>query len=672
MNINSILKELTFEEKTRLLSGFGNMQTADIERLGIYRKNLADGPHGARLEEADNCTHFPNLCNLAASWDTDVAYKMGESLAYDCIEHNVDMLLAPGINIKRTPLCGRNFEYLSEDPVLAGELAASYINGLQKHGVAASLKHFAANNQERNRNEINAEIDERTFREIYLKAFEIAVKKSNPVSVMCSYNKINSVWASENPFILKEILKDEWGFNGFVISDWGAVQDIVKAIRAGLDFEMPANYCISDQLKNGIENGEITIEQIDDAARRVLGFLLTEKPPKDFIYDRDIQHLHAKEIAASGIVLLKNDNHILPLTSQKYRKIAVIGEYAYKPILAGQGSAEVLQHPAFVDSPLENLKKLLPDTEIEYREVFKKREFSSNMLWPQLYSDEYADFFAKADVVIVFAGSMASEDTEKLDRRSIELNPNYDMAVEAIMRHNKNVIVVLQTGSAIVLGDYMKQSPAIVEMWLGGESGGSAVADILCGVINPSGKLPETFPTKLRTDMDYPGTDLRVEYNEKLDVGYRYYDKHTDEIAYPFGHGLSYTDFEYNDINVTPWNGKSCEVSLKVKNIGDCSGAEVVQLYISDAVSVATKPIKELKKFNKVFLNQGEEKEIKFTLTTEDFQYYNTSLHKWVVEDGEYKILIGASSQDIRLCGSSVINGKTPYSILKEHNDLIG
>ena len=249
MNIDNIFKELTFEEKARLLSGIGNMQTADIERLGIGRKNFADGPHGTRLEKKDNCTHFPNLCNLAASWDKDMAYKMGEGIAYDCIEHNVDMLLAPGINIKRSPLCGRNFEYLSEDPVLAGELSARYVDGLQDNGISATLKHFAANNQEKNRNEVNAEIDERTLREIYLKAFEIAVKKSKPESIMCSYNKINSVWCSENPFVLNEILKDEWGFDGFVISDWGAVQDTVKSIRAGLDLEMPANYDIVSQLK---------------------------------------------------------------------------------------------------------------------------------------------------------------------------------------------------------------------------------------------------------------------------------------------------------------------------------------------------------------------------------------------------------------------------------------
>lgn len=672
MDIENILKEMTFEEKARILSGVGNMQTHALDRLNIPTKNLADGPHGVRLEKEKNCTHFPNLCCLAASWDTDVAHKMGEALAYDCIEHDVDMLLSPGVNIKRTPLCGRNFEYFSEDPILAGELSASYINGLQGNGVAASLKHFAANNQEKNRNEINAEIDERTLREIYLKAFEIAVKKSNPVSVMCSYNKINSVWASENPFILKEILKDEWGFDGFVISDWGAVQDTVKSMRAGLDFEMPANYDIVAQLKEGVDKGKISMKQIDDAARRVLKFLLKEKPETPAEYNRDEQHRRAKEIAASGIVLLKNENNVLPLTSNKYKKIAVLGEYAESPLIAGQGSAEVHQMSMYTDSPLKELKKLLPETEFVYDEVYQKGSFSSEMIWPTLYSKDFSAFLSDVDAVLIFAGSMVSEESEKNDRRSIELNPKFDMVAEAAMQHNKNVVLVLQTGSAVVLGDYANKAPAVVEMWLSGESAGSAIAEVLCGVVNPSGKLPETFPTKLRTDMDHSGSDLRVEYNEKLNVGYRYYDKHTDEIAFPFGHGLSYTDFEYSDIKVTPWNDKSCNVSLKVKNVGDCSGAEIVQLYISDIESSATKPLKELKKFKKVFLKQGEEKKISFTLSSDDFAYYNTSYHKWIAEDGAYAILIGSSSQDIRLRGSVVISGETPYTILKAHNDLIG
>lgn len=672
MNIDNIFKELTFEEKARLLSGIGNMQTADIERLGIGRKNFADGPHGTRLEKKDNCTHFPNLCNLAASWDKDMAYKMGEGIAYDCIEHNVDMLLAPGINIKRSPLCGRNFEYLSEDPVLAGELSARYVDGLQDNGISATLKHFAANNQEKNRTEVNVEIDERTLREIYLKAFEIAVKKSKPESIMCSYNKINSVWCSENPFVLNEILRDEWGFDGFVISDWGAVQDTVKSIRAGLDLEMPANYDIVSQLKAGYEKGEISMEQIDDAAKRVLKFLLKKKPEKTVEYNRDEQHMRAKEIAASGIVLLRNEGNVLPLTSKKYKKIAVLGEYADSPIIAGQGAAEVHQAPEYTDSPLAELKKLMPETEFVYDEVYKKGAFLSEMVWPRLESKEFGDFLSDADAVLIFVGSMVSEDSEKLDRRSIEFNPNYDLIAESAIRRNKNVVLVLQTGSAVVLGDYMNKAPAIAQMWLGGESAGSAIAEVLCGVVNPSGKLPETFPTKLRTDMDHSGCGLTVEYNEKLNVGYRYYDKHTDEIAFPFGHGLSYTDFEYSDLKVTPWEDKSCKVSFKIKNVGSYDGAEVVQLYISDVESIVTKPIKELKKFKKIFLKQGEEKEIDFTLYNDDFTCYNVTYHKWIAEDGVYDILIGASSQDIRLKGSVLIEGETPYSTIKAHGDMIG
>lgn len=671
MNAKEIIQSLTIEEKAKLLTGGDGMCTATLEKYGIVAKNMADGPHGARLTPEDNCTHFPNLCSLAATWDVERAHLMGEALAYDCIEHDVDMLLAPGINIKRTPLCGRNFEYLSEDPILAGELGAAYINGLQKHGVAASLKHFAANNQEKYRQEASVEVDERTLREIYLRGFEIAVKKSNPQSVMCAYNKINAVWCAENPLLLSEILKDEWGYEGFVISDWGAVQNTAKSIKAGLDFHMPANEIIEQEIKDALAKGEITEAHLDRALERVLGFLLKDKPVKTKEYNRDSQHTIAKDIAADGVVLLKNDNNMLPLTSKKHKKIAVIGEFAKNPLISGQGSAEVHQSGDYTDSPLAELEKLLPDTEFIYKEIYKKCEFSENMLWIPLYSKEYNELMASVDAVLVFAGSMQSEDTEKLDRRSASINPNHDMVIDMTSDYNKNMIVVLQTGSAVVLDGWHKKVPAIAEMWLAGEGAGKAIAEVLCGKVNPSGKLPETFPTKLRTDMDYPGDGFKVEYNEKLDVGYRYYDKHPEEILYPFGHGLSYTSFEYSDIKVSQYND-GCKVSFKLKNTGDCDGAEVAQLYISDVVSTVVKPVKELKKFKKMFLKKGEETEVVFDLEKADFEYYNTSLHQWVAENGLYKILIGASSRDIRLEGNVVVDGDMPYTIAKVSEDMIG
>ena len=363
--IEAIVQQMTFEEKASLLTGDANMLTHAVERLGIPALNLADGPHGTRLAPEKNCTHFPNLCNLGSCWSTENAKKMGRALADECIHHDIHMLLGPGINIKRHILCGRNFEYLSEDPVLAGELAAAYINGLQEGGVSASLKHFAVNSQEKYREALSAEIDERTLREIYLRGFEIAVKKSNPDTVMCAYNKINAVWCSENKHLLTEILKDEWSYDGVVVSDWGAVHDISRAVAAGLDLQMPRNGHIVEQLKDGLEKGKVTMEDIDNAVRRML-HLLYRRSPKPIEYDRDRQHEIAREIAADGVVLLKNKDAILPLTEEKYKKIAVVGEYAVSPLIGGQGSAEVLQSPEYTDSPLAELQKRLPGVEIQY------------------------------------------------------------------------------------------------------------------------------------------------------------------------------------------------------------------------------------------------------------------------------------------------------------------
>lgn len=669
--IEKLVNTLTLEEKAQILTGSGGMLTANLEKHGILPKRMADGPHGVRTMDTEECVHFPNLCSLAASWDKETAENMGKALAYECAEVGRDMLLGPGNNIKRTPLCGRNFEYFSEDPVLAGEMAASYIKGMENNGRGACLKHYAANNQEIFRQETSVDVDERTLREIYLKAFEIAVKKGKPSAVMCAYNKINSVWCAENPFILTEVLKKEWGYEGFVVSDWGAVQDSVKSIAAGLDLEMPCKDNMVAQITDGYKNGKISMERIDDAVRRILRFVLKDSVMPAEKYSREKQHERAKEIAASGVVLLKNENQALPLTSQKYKKIAVIGEFADNPLISGQGSAEVNQRKEYTDSPLSELKKLLPDTEIEYREMFKKREYSDTMLWPTLYAKSYADFTSEADAVVIFVGAMESQDTEKLDKVSAELNPNYVMTIEFALEHNKNVIVVLQTGSAVILGDWHQKTAAVAEMWLGGESAGSAIAEVLCGKVNPSGKLPETFPIKLRTDMNYPGTRTMVEYNEKLDVGYRYYDKHPEEICYPFGHGLSYTKFEYSDLT-TEKTADGFNVSFLLKNIGDCDGAEVVQLYLSDIVSTVVKPIKELKKFEKIFLKAGEEKRVHLELEKSDFEYFNTTLRMPIAEDGAYDVIVGSSSRDVRLTGRVFLNADTPYTMSKTSGDMIG
>lgn len=660
---------LSFDEKANLLTGYGNMQTRGIEEKGIESLNLADGPHGIRADKESNCTHFPNLCNLTSSWSVDNAYLMGKALAKDCIKHNIDVLLGPGVNIKRHILCGRNFEYLSEDPVLAGEIAAGYINGLQELGVKACLKHFAANNQEYDRTTVSAEIEERTLREIYLKPFEIAVKKSNPASVMCAYNKLNGIWCSENKYLLNDILREEWGFDGPVISDWGAVHNISRAIKAGLDLQMPPNSKISDRLASDLENGFINAEYIDKSAMRMIAFA-TPNSKVDIDYNRDEQHKTASQIAADGMVLLKNRNNVLPITSSKYKKVGVIGEYAVSPLIAGQGSAMVYQQDEYTDSPLEELKKRLPDVEFKYVEAFKKRELPSDMIWPVCGS--FINAVSDCDIVLLFAGSMESEDTEQFDRQTATLNPNMVYVIKAAKRLNKPLVLVLQNGGALILNKWERDVDSVLEMWLGGEAAGSAVADILCGNINPSGKLSETFPTKLRTDLEYPGDGYKVEYKERFDVGYRYYDKHPDEIFYPFGHGLSYTDFEYSNLKIENLSD-GIQISFDLKNIGDTDGAEVAQLYIGDTVSTVVKPIKELKKFKKVFLKSGETQRIQFKLNHMDYAYYNTMLKDYVVENGKYDVYIGSSSQDIRLTGSYIHDDiNSPYSINCVGEAMIG
>ena len=675
---NEILSQLTLEEKISLLTGGNYMATVGFERFGLKPKRIADGPHGVRKDSADgangrkaesNCTAFPNLCLAAATWDKELIHKMGVALAKDCIHHDVDMLLGPGVNIKRHALCGRNFEYFSEDPVLAGEMAAAYINGLQSLGVAASLKHYAANNQEKYRLTTSVDADMRTLMEIYLKAFEIAIKKSSPATVMCAYNKIHSVWCSENKFLLTEVLRDSWGYNGVVVSDWGAVHNSAKAVSAGLDLRMPKGKDFVKDIKEALENGVITEEEIEISAKRMIELLMMI-PETNISYDRDEQHKVCREVAAEGMVLLKNRDNTLPITPEKYKKIAVIGEFAKNPLIFGQGSAEVHVSEDYIDSPLEEMAKLLgDDVELKYMELYKKDAFLKEMLW--LKHPEFAKFIADTDLVIMFVGAMESEDTEKLDRRTAELNQNYEMFINFALMDNKKVVVVNQSGSAMTFDRWTNDVDAVVQMWLGGESAGGAIADVLCGIVNPSGKLSETFPKKIRADIEFPGNDLTVEYNERIFVGYRYYDMHPEEIVYPFGYGLSYTTFEYSNIEVSE-KDNSLEITFDIKNTGDIDGAEVAQVYVGDPVSTVKRPVKELKAFEKVFLKAGERKSVALNVDIKDIGYYNVILKNWITEPGKYIIYIGSSSRDIRLEKSIILQNDVPYTITPTGEDMIG
>lgn len=670
MDICNIISQMTIEEKAILLTGAASMNTAELKHLGIQSVYMADGPHGVRADVEKNCTSFPCLAMVGATWNKDLVYQMGVALADDCIENGINTILGPGINIKRTPLCGRNFEYVSEDPVLSGEIGAAYINGVQSRGVSACLKHFALNNQEKYRMNISSEVDIRVMREIYLRGFEIAIKKSNPYSVMCAYNKVNAIYCSENKYLLTDVLRDEWKYDGIVISDWCAVHDICKSVVAGLDLQMPKNSNIVNQITAGIKSGSVTMAEIDNAVERLLKFIQKNNPVKAEEYDRKRQHEIALKVAREGIVLLKNDHDVLPINAKKNKKIAVIGEFAEKPLIAGQGSAQVYPLHEYISNPINEFKKRFgDDVEVKYLSVFKSDAFPQKAIWGDI--NKWREFVAGCDAVIVFAGAMISEDTEQFDRRSMEFNPNYSFVIENIAKVNRNVVVVVQSGSAMIFEDWKDKVAGIVQMWLAGEAAGEAILDVLTGEYNPSGKLSETFPKVERKDLEYPGDGLKVKYNEGLDVGYRYYDKHTEEISYPFGFGLSYTKFEFSDFYLNK-KDKTVDFEFKIKNTGDVDGSEVVQLYIGKEESCVTRSIKELKAFDKVFLKKGESKNISLSLEIEDLSYFNICLNKWTVEPGKYKFMIATSSQDIIYCENVLIENKDIYTMRTNSNAVMG
>ncbi|MBQ7343162.1 MAG: glycoside hydrolase family 3 C-terminal domain-containing protein [Clostridia bacterium] len=673
-NIKDIISKMTLDEKILMLTGYTPMGTEPIERLGIPEVVVADGPSGVRegykFTAKRNNTFLPSISSLASTWSKQSAKRYGEVLAGECVQNGVDMLLAPAINIKRHNLCGRNFEYFSEDPILTGELAVEYVKGLEENGIGTCVKHFAVNNQEMHRNYVNVELDMRTLHELYLKAFEIVIKKSNPASVMCAENKVDGIWCSEHKYLLCDVLREKWGYEGFVMSDWSAVKNSARALKAGMDLQMPTIPDILPQLKTALERGEIEEDDIDKAVERILRFAMKDRE-KDAAYNRDTQHALARELAGEGIVLLKNENDTLPITKEKYKKIAVFGEYAKSPLLGGQGSAEVYTSDEYIESPLEELRRQLGDeVEFVYTEFYKKAEHVDTFIWSRF--DEFNKAIDGADLLLFFVGSMESEDTEEHDKYTARLNPNQEFYIRQALASGRRVAVVIQTGTAPILDIWNDRADAVVEMWLGGEGGGGAIADVLTGRVNPSGKLSETFPRKERKDLDYPGDGVRVRYTEGLDVGYRYYDKHPEEIAYPFGHGLSYTSFTYSDLKVET-SDDAISVKLKLTNVGEREGSEVVQLYVGYPTTAFTRPIKELKCFGKYSLAAGDSCEVVLEVPLIDIAYYNRSLDEWIVEPGRYDVLIGASSRDIKLREQISVSGNAPYTAGKiENSNFIG
>lgn len=656
MKYQDIISKLTLQEKINLCSGKDFWHMNGVSRLDIPSICLTDGPHGLRkkienssgssLNNSVPTTCFPTAATTACSWDPELLYEMGEALGEECLQEKVSVILGPGVNMKRSPLCGRNFEYFSEDPLLAGEVAAGLINGIQSKGIGTSLKHFAANSQEARRMKIDSVVDERTLREIYLSAFEIAVKKAQPWTVMNAYNRLNGVYCADNHWLQTEVLRDEWGFEGIVVSDWGAVNDRVQGIKAGNDLEMPTSGGYnSGKLYDAVLSGELDEADLDKAVDRLLDLIFKSKESLcNYTYDKDAHHKIARKVAGESMVLLKNDDDFLPLSNDK--KLGVIGELARAPRYQGAGSSNIC--PTKLDNAFDSFVEA--GYAPLYAAGYDKKSDKPNYA---LIADAVA-VAEKSDTVLLFVGLTEDYESEGYDRSHIELPQAQTELIEAVCAVNSNVAVVLFGGSPVAL-PWLGKVKALLNAYLGGQAGGSAIVDILTGKVNPSGKLAETYPYALSDTPSYnyfPGSTKTVEYRESVYIGYRYYDSANVDVQFPFGYGLSYTKFEYSGAKVSKKNIKdtdTVEVSFKIKNVGDVAGAEVAQIYVSDKESTIFRPAKELKGFTKVFLEPGEEKTVSIELDKRAFAYYNININDWHVESGDFDILIGASSRDIRL-----------------------
>ncbi|MFN2340126.1 MAG: beta-glucosidase [Halanaerobium sp.] len=660
-NIDKLLKELTLKEKASLLSGGDIWQTEAVERLDIPSIFLVDGPHGVRYvadrhhaDPAKKATCFPTAVNLAASWDLDLIKKTAAALAEEAKAKGVDVLLGPGINMKRSPLGGRNFEYFSEDPFLSAELAVKFIKTVQENGIGTSLKHYTANNQEYKRFSIDAQIDERPLREIYLAAFEKVVKEANPWTVMAAYNQINGDFATENPYLLQDILRDEWAYDNLIVSDWWAVHNRVKALKAGLDLEMPGADPVNDQkIVEAVEAGELEEEKVDQSVRRILDLILkaleTKKEEREL--PKAEQHQLAKEIAGETVILLKNQGDLLPLTEAKLdekESLLVVGELAQEVRYQGIGSSQV--NPTRLDTHLEALEaKFSEKLEVHYTPGYSSEaeaEENENLKEKALRIAENKDY------VIIYAGLPDKVEAEGYDRDDLQLPEEQNQLIKELAAVNPNIIVVLNNGSAVDLREWINNVSAVIEAGLPGQAGALALADIIAGEINPAAKLAESYPLKLEDNpsyLDFPGSDRTVRYGEGIYIGYRYYDKKKQEVLFPFGYGLSYTEFAYRALEAPDYlaEGEKLKLKVLVENTGQFKGKEIVQLYISQNKPSLDRPPKELKGFAKVELEPGEKKWLDLELDYQDLAYYHPE-EGWIVEADQFEIMIGASSRDIK------------------------
>jgi beta-glucosidase len=666
MDVKKIISEMTLEEKASLCSGADFWHTKSVERLGVPQMMVSDGPHGLRKQNIDDenagvnesikAVCFPTSCTLACSFDRELIYRMGQALGNECQAENIGVILGPGANIKRSPICGRNFEYFSEDPYLASNMAASHIKGVQSKNVGTSLKHFLANNQENRRMTVSAEIDERTLNEIYLAAFETAVKEGKPWTVMCSYNRVNGEYSSENKSTLTGVLRDKWGFDGFVMSDWGAVNDRVKGVGAGLDLEMPSSGGVNDaEIVKAVRNGTISENSVDKACENILRIVdrYIKGHDENAVWDKDADHELATEIASQCIVLLKNENNILPL--DKNKKIAFIGKFAKEPRFQGGGSSHINTYK--VSDALS--------TAAEYADVSYAQGYrTDDDVIDEKLIDDAVELARNSDVAVIFAGLTDLFESEGFDRSHMRMPECQNELIRRVTEVQPDTVVVLHNGSPVEM-PWIDDVKGIVEVYLAGQGVGRAECDILFGRVNPSGRLAETFPKKLSDNpsyLNFPGEGDKVEYREGIFVGYRYYDYKEMEVLFPFGYGLSYTSFEYSNIK-TYVDGCNVKVSVNVKNTGSMAGKEVVQLYVRDCESTVIRPVKELRGFEKISLEPNEEKTVSFTLDRRAFAFYSTAIHDWFVESGDFEIMVGKSSRDIVLSETVTIESgeKLPY-----------
>lgn len=662
--IQELISQMTLEEKAGMCSGADFWHLKGIERLGIPSVMVTDGPHGLRkqseqadhlgINESEKAICFPAGCATASSFDRKVLESLGETIGDECQAMNVSTILGPAMNIKRSPLCGRNFEYYSEDPLVSTELAGAMIKGVQSKNIGTSAKHFLANNQEKRRMTCSSEVDERTLREIYLASFEGAVKKAKPWTVMNSYNRINGTYVGDSQKFLTDILRKEWGFEGYVVSDWGAVNDRVQALKAGLDLEMPSSNGINDlQIIKAVKNGTLEEKIVDQACERILNiiFQYAENHNENAVFEYEKHHEKAAEIEAECAVLLKNQDQILPL--DKKAKVAFIGKYAQAPRYQGGGSSHI--NSWRVESALEAVKDI---AQVSFAKGYEdaKDEVIENL------QEEAVQTAKEAEIAVIFAGLPDNFESEGYDRKHLNLPDCQNQLIEKIAAVQKNVVVVLHNGSPVLM-PWKEQVKGILEVYLGGEAVGKATAEILFGLKNPGGRLAETFPERLEDTPCYltygKGKDQAF-YQEGVFVGYRYYTSRNCKTAFPFGYGLSYTTFSYGKLTLDQRemeDTQTLKVSVNVKNTGTRSGKEVVQLYVEAPQGEVIRPVRELRGFEKITLNPGEEKTVTFQLDKRAFAYWNAQIHDWFVEDGSYRICIGRNAEEMVLSENVMVHG---------------